>query len=296
MAVFGLTSDATHLLMSGIDTWKISNTAANNGFVSLGLLKDGKISVKGLGETDTRKRNHTYGFMLEATAKMLYTDKAVCLELLSAVSASGPLHQKITLVNGSTIKGQWGFNWNFVSDKEFDGVRYIEVKATIGQVLATNLDALFSAPGVDGTPTGTLATFAPATMYPGGISTLQIKKVGETAETVGLTRDVVFKIGSKELKKDSLGRQYCVGVEFSLEFDMLQTNTAELNLLDSISTSTEGFIVTLADGTVFTLTGATTGSGVEWEYKHDNDSDELAVIHVKGTGVLTLAEYDTAIS
>jgi hypothetical protein len=289
----GFTVDAANLLMSGIDTWKISNTAANNGFVSLGLLKDGKISVKGIGETDTRKRNHTYGFMLEASAKMLYTDKAVCLELLSAVSASGPLHQKIALVNGNTIHGQWGFTWKFVSDKEFDGVRYIEVTASIGQVLATNLDALFAAPEVDGTPTGTLAAFAPATMYPGGITSVVVKGAGD-AETMGITRDFKFEIGSKQAKKDSQGRAYNVGVEFTLEFDMLQTHTDELNLLDTLSRTCQGFVVTLADGTVFTLTSGL--SGFEWEFKHDNDSDEFAVIHVKGTGVLTLAEYDTAIS
>jgi hypothetical protein len=293
MAVFGFADTAANMLISGLDVWKISNVGAADGFVSLGLLKDGRVSTKGVSETDTRKRNHAYGYTLEITAKMLYTDKAAVLNLLSAVSASGPLYQKITFVNGMTIKGQWGFSWKLISDKEFDGARYIEVKATIGQVFATNWAALWATPGVDGTPSGTLAAFAPATMYPGGSTSLKFKKTGETAETVGLYRDLKFEIGSKEAKKDSQGRQYNVGCEFKLEFDMLQSSSTEALLMDDVATLNSGFVITLSDGAIFDLSGL---AGTDFDFRHDNDSDEFAVIHVTGTGVMTLAEYDSALT
>jgi hypothetical protein len=297
MADFGFVRTAADMVMSGIDTWMISNVAANNGFVSLGLLKDAKLDIEGMAETDTRQRDHVFGEKVTITAKMLYTNKATCLELLSAVAASGPMYQKLAFINGGTLCGLWGFKWNFVSDKEIDGVRYIEVTADIGQPLSAHA-ALFATPGVDGTPSGTLATFAPTTMYAGGVTSIYIKKAAETAEDIGITRNVVFKIGSKMLKPDSLGRSYCVGVEYSLEFDLLEASSVNALLLDDISAAgaLDGFVVTLSDGTIFTLTGATTGSGCKWTFKHDNDSEDVAVIHIVGKGVLTLAEYDTAIS
>jgi len=297
MADFGFVRTAADMVMSGIDTWKISNVAANDGFVSLGLLKDAKLDIEGVSETDTRKREHVFGEKVTITAKMLYTNKATCLELLSAVSASGPLFQKLAFSNGGTLCGTWGFKWKFVSDKEIDGVRYIEVTADIGQPLSAH-GAMFATPGVDGTPTGTLATFAPTTMLAGGVTSIYIKKVAETAEDLGITRDVKFEIGSKNLKPDSLGRSYCVGVEYLLEFDLLQASSVNALLLDDISTAgaLDGFVVTLSDGTIFTLVGSNVGSGCKWNFKHDNDNEDVAVIHIKGTGVLTLAEYDTAIS
>jgi hypothetical protein len=296
MAVFGFTDTAANQLMSGIDTWKISNVSSAESFRDLGLLKDGKVSVKGISETDTRARSHSYGFILEATAKMLYTNNLTCLKLLSAVSASGALWQKISFIAGGSLEGKWGFTWKFVSDKEFDGARYIEIKASIGQVFATNFDALVAGTYAAGTaaPSGTLATFAPTTMYPGGASTLQFHKTGESAETVGNWRDLKFSIGTKELKRDGQYRQVTSGVEFTLEFDMIQASATELALMDDVATGNGGFVIYLADGTTFTLDAGL--SGTEFEFKHDNDSTELAVIHVKGTGVLTLAQFDTALS
>ena len=293
MAVFGFADTAANMVISGLDVWTVSNTSSVTGFVSLGLLKDGKLSVKGVSETDTRKRNHSYGFTLEATAKMLYTDKTAVLLLMDHLSDTGPLWQIITFVGGDTIEGKWGFSWKFVSDKEFDGARYIEVKATIGQVFTTNWAALWAAAYTVGSPAGTLATFAPATMYPGGSTALKFKKTGEAAETVGLYRDLKFEIGSKQAKKDSQGREYNMGVEFTIEADMLQASSVENLLMDDVALSNSGFVVTLADGTVFDLSGL---SGTEFEFKHDNDSDDFSVIHVKGTGVMTLAQYIAAIS
>ncbi len=294
MAVFGFADTAANQLISGLDVWKISNVAANDGFVSLGLLKDGKLNVKGVSEEDTRKRVHSYGFTVEATAKMLYTNNLLCLKLLSAVQASGPLWQKIAFVNGGTICGKWGFSWKFVSDKEFEGARYIEVKASIGQVFATNWAALWTTPGVDGTPSGTLATFAPATMYPGGASAIQFKKTGEAAETVGNWRNFKFSIGTREFKKDGQYRQVTSGMEFKIEFDMLQSSATELGLMDDVALYNGGFVITLADGTIFTLDAGL--SGTEFDFSHPTDSEDLALIHVTGTGVLTSAQYDTALS
>jgi hypothetical protein len=293
MAVFGFADAAARLVLSGVDVWKISNVSASDAFVSLGLLKDGKVSVKSLAETDTRKRGHAYGYQIEITAKGLYTNKAAVLELLSAVSASGPLYQKITFVNAGTICGQWGFSWKFVCEGDTEKIRYIEYKATFASTWTT-WAALWATPGADGTPSGTLAAFAPATMYTSQCTALKFVKTGEAAETVGLFRDFKFEIGSKVFKMDSQGREYSAGVEFTLEFNMLQATSTELLLLDDVAQYNGGFTITLGDGTAFALSGGL--AGTEWDFQHDNDSEDAAVIHVKGTGILTLAEYDTAIS
>jgi hypothetical protein len=99
------------------------------------------------------------------------------------------------------------------------------------------------------------------------------------------------------LKPDSLGRSYSVGVEYSLEFDMLQASSVNALLLDDIvaAGALDGFVVTLSDGTIFNLIGSTSGSGCKWTFKHDNDSEDVAVIHIAGKGVMTLAEFDTAL-
>ncbi len=296
MAVFGFTDAAANQLMSGIATWKISNVSSAEGFRDLGILKDTKVDIDGISETDSLTREHSYGFILDISAKMLYTDNLTVLKLLSAVQTSGALWQKITFGNGGTLEGKWGFSWNFVSDKEFDGARYIEVKASIGQVFATNWAALIAGTYAAGiaAPSGTLATFAPATMYPGGASAIQFKKTGEVAETVGNWRNFKFNVGTKELKKDGQYRMVTAGVKFSLEFDMLQSSATELGLMDDVALYNGGFVITLQDGTIFTLDAGL--SGTKFKFVHDNDSIDLAYIHVTGGGVLTLAQYDTALS
>jgi hypothetical protein len=295
MAAFGFTETLANVLNSGIASWKVKRSD-DDAYYSLGPLKDGKINLQTVDETDTYQRARVYGYTLEAEAKMLGTDNAACLALLDHLIDLQLTH-KITLINGVTLKGDFGFDWDFDTTKDFDGVRFIQVKSSLGEAIPTNLTALLAAPPADGTPNvaDVLYTFAPATLVSAGDTTMEIRNLaGDAYETIGNHRGLQLHIRSKSSpKKDHKWRNLNLGVEFDLKVEMLQSSSTELALLDNIIAAT-GVRATLSDATVFDFGGKI--GGVPWKYIHDNDSEDFAIIGIEAKGFMIRSDYAGIIS
>jgi hypothetical protein len=237
-----------------------------------------------------------YANELEVSAKMLCTDNTTVLELLDHLADSGLKH-KITAVNAKTFTGNWGaIKWRLDSSANYDGHRFIEVMAKQRYVLshASYFDHndLINTPDADGTPDAgdTLYTWSASTIAPAGVQSITIDPSGD-AETVGLFRDgrlICETVGVE----DHLGRyvNHAIKVDFSVT--MLQTAN-ELAYLDNQFASIDSWVVTLADGTVFTLSSK---SGIEWEYHMEGDVDSQANIIIKGGGLVLLSEWPGLIS
>jgi len=151
---------------------------------------------------------------------------------------------------------------------------------------------LIDTPDADGTPDAgdTLYSWSATTVHPAGIQSVTFDPAGDT-ETIGLFRDgrLVCEVVGVE---DHLGRYVNHAVKVDFNVTLLQT-ADELAYLDNQMSGTDSFVITLADGTIFTLSSA---SGIEWEYHLEGDSDAQANIIIKGGGLVLLSEWAGIIS
>lgn len=303
MATLGITQNSANVLAAGISSWKVkwagagySGETADDAYYSLGTLYDGRVSVRSLAQGGPRQYMKPYANEFEASAKMLCTNNTTVLELLDHLADSGLAH-KITAINAKTFKGNWGaIRWRFDSSANYDGHRYIEVMAKHRYILShaslVDHNDLIDTPAADGTPDAgdVLYTFSATTVHPAGVSSITIDPAGD-AETVGLFRDsrLVCEVVGVE---DSQGRYVNHAVKVDFETTMLQT-ADELAYLDNQMANLDSWVITLADGTVFTLSSA---SGIEWTYGLEGDVDQQARIQIKGGGLVLLSEWPNLIS
>ena len=295
MAAFGFATDYTHILPAGISSWLIkSGKSGEAGAVELAPIADGTVKIGTYVATDSRKRAHPFGFGLEARAKILGTAKASCLQKLNLLTGYLNTHQ-IVAISGESYTGSMGTYWKFVCDGSIDVNRYLEFGCDLGIINGTStLDGILSGPSLDPSPsTDYLYGFTPGTIYPASFSALTVRNAGETAwEVIGAWRNPSL---TAELKvvKDNNGRSIGYAVDVQLSFEMMQTYSAEANLLDSLAANQTDFLATLQDGTIFTFVG---NMGMSFTYDNASDMDDIAFIKVTGTCTLTPTEFVACIS
>lgn len=295
MATLGIAATHSNILINGLASWKVKHgigETPDDAYYSLGDLADGRFTATALTARNTYGREKPYGIKLDASAKMLCTDKTTVLALLDHLGDAQLAH-KITAINGKTFNGNWGTKWRFDSSAGYGGNRFIEIMADHTVLLAGTLEDwadVINTPDADGASgeSDVLKTWSAVTHNLAGISAITFDPAG-TAETVGNFKNARL-VCELLTDQDNEGRSRGYGVSINVEFDMMQTDE-ELAYFDDSLQATDSVVVTLADSTIFTLT-----SGISWTYRLEGDSDGTAICSVRGGGVIKLSDWAGLIS
>lgn len=292
-----ITSTKQNIRSAGISTWLVK-AQGDEAYYDLGLLRDSSISIEVLAERDSRGRSISYAARIEASAKFLSTEHASVLAVLPALG-SVPVHHRISAVNGLTLSSelgnaqQWGVRWRFVSDKDMDSARYLELTADRIVTLA-ELDALRATPPPLGTPDQgdylyALGSLNRSAVRPAGISKIELREVSGAVwtDTLGYLRNGKF---TAELRTatDQQGRSAGYAVAIELEAELLQSSASELERLAVIAAQGNDVRVTFADGLIATFDDSL---GVQWEYRNEGTPADPAVVRFSGNGIIELAQF-----
>ncbi len=290
----GLVQKHSNILASGLASWKVKwgiGETPDDAYYSLGPLADGSVVIRTLSRTGEYGENHVYSAQIEASAKMLCTDRLTVLELLHNLG-NAQLAHKITAINGKTFKGDFGTKWSFDSSADFNGHRFIQVSANHSFLLdhssLEDLGTVLATPAADGTPDAgdTLYSFAPATKYPAGVTAFTVNPDTD-AETIGKFRNARFMaecLGTVDEK----GR-YCAGnnIRVTAEAEMLQT-AEELAYLGSDFPNITDVVLTLADGTTVTMSG---NMRATWDYNLAGGAEPMSFTKLTMTKVIKSSDW-----
>ena len=294
MATYGMATDTSLISPSGLASWKVKmgyGETPDDAYYTLGPLADAQVTVASLSAKNEYGHMKSYGAEVNASAKLLCTDKTSMLAKLSLIGYGLASH-KLTTIDTRYISGNWGgLKWKFDSSMDYDGYRFIQVEAKERLLTAGTpydlADLFTGSPSADGTPDagdilyglqGTLA------YHPAGVSAIQINPEGDN-EVIGLYRNGKLTLESM-VKEDHKGRYVPFGggakVEFSAE--MLQNayviSGGVLDDLPDVDTA----VVTLADGTVCTLTSMV---GMEYHYELGGGVEGEHFIRITGSGYVS---------
>jgi hypothetical protein len=291
--------------ISGLESWKIK-IAADTAYYNLATNygRAGKVSVKALtgGKKDFFGRNRSVSYQLAASAQFpVVKTKANMLALLTALS-NNDIEHKIKMRDGTyfnsaatSLPGYLGTKWSLVSDKSLDDCMYLEVMASRKFTEAERilLEASGSSNPVDGSPT--TETFSPLSsmtlvdVAPAGLRTITL---GAGVDTVGVVQNGTFKAELNTTMDDDGCETSDGGVTVTIDLEAKQTATAERARWNALAFLQNAVVVTFASGNTFTHAS---GLGLEWDLQHNNDSDKSSIIKVQATGILTVADFVTAL-
>jgi len=292
MAAIGFATDLSHLLRDGIATWYFKHST-DTGHYSFGKLREGKISLLPLLETDSYQRQKQHGIQVDAYAKVMNTPKATVVELMPLLGTAATNHI-ITMQNGKTFEGNLGLRWRLVCEGGFEKQRYLEVWADgmvhIDHASYEDLTTILATPSA-GTPApaDVMYTWAAnsATGYvPASAYQIQIALNG-TLETIGSVRKFKLYIEG-QADKDDYGVSTVHTVNIQTEFELRQTS-AELALMsNAVANDTVGWSITLADGAVLALP---TQLGFQFQYDALTDTKDLTVVKISGGGSIAPTDF-----
>jgi len=292
MGAIGFGTDLSHLQRDGIATWKFKHST-DTGHYSFGKLRDGKISLLPLLETDSYQRQKQHGLQVDAYAKVMNTPKTTVVELMPLLGTAVTNHI-ITLQNGKTVEGNLGLHWRLVCEGGFEKQRYLEVWADgmvhIDHASYEDLTTLLATPSA-GTPDARDAMYtwsaADAAGYvPAAAYQIQMALDG-TLETVGSVRKFKLYIEG-QADKDDYGVSTVHTINIQTEFELRQTS-AELALMaHADDNDTTGWSITLADGAVLALP---TQLGFQFQYDVLTDTKDLAVLKIAGGGSISPSDF-----
>jgi hypothetical protein len=289
-----LSNTQANIQIAGMASWYVrwgshAGETTDEIFVSLGDLADGQFTQRALTVPNSYGRPKVYALEIEASAKMLNTTNATAIELLGTL-VTGGLQHKITMINGDTFSGDWGTSWRFDSSADYDGNRYIEIRAD-QRILTAHASLedwadVIDTPPIDGTPNGdVLGAWVNNTYHPAGISSLTIDPDG-TGETPGIFRN--GKLVAETLTtKDGQGRSIPYAIKVDIEIEMLQT-LAEYAYMDDQFAGLDSWVLTMADGAVATFSSS---MGIGWELNYTGNMDDLCTIRLMGSGILALSSW-----
>lgn len=287
MAALGFTSNPLHILPDGIATWKIKS-GDDVGHYDLGLLSNARVNPQALFDLDSYRRQRVFAIQVDASARMLNTHKTSVLEKLGLLGVES-MNQIITARNAAVYAGTLGFHWRFVCEEDMSRSRYIEVFAD-GILIPDHASyedwTDFITSPVAGTPDagdylyGLDATNI-AGRVPAGFVSVSWTGSGETENMGELRKTKLIVTG--EGRQNGYGRSFVNQIHVDLEFEMMQGGHAtELGIIDdAVTDAAPGFIVTLADGAVLTLS---TTLGMTFEHLNVTDSTDIGAIKVSAGG------------
>lgn len=293
-----------NIKQAGLSSWKVRD-AGKTEFFPLPFLRDGKITEETLFSKDSLGRQMPYAVKIEVSAKMLATSSLVNIVQLLDELGSLNLDHQITAVNGLIIDSAkltdkyFGFDWKFVSDKDRDGDRHIEIKAD-RIIKISELDTLHPASGSE-TASVTDATSAlvglrsltRSDIVPAGIDKVEFKETtaGAYDNDLGSIRNAKFN-ADLLTTKDNVGRSVGYAVKVMLEAEAMQASPAagqELSQLDTLAGQENDWKVTFADGRVAAFDNKL---GVQFSHTIDKDSEDISFIKVQAEGIVPLSAWN----
>lgn len=293
MALIGFTNDPSHILAAGFASWK-ARYGADIKRYNLGRLNSGKLSIDTLVTNDSYQRESPHGIVLEASARLMNTDKTAMIPTLVKLGAA-TMNQVITLQNGKTFTGDWGMKWRFVNDSDFDESRYVELSADLkalvdnGSTSYQDMESLLTAPAADGSSNPSDALIAletlPDSVIPAGVIKYETKPTADvTWEEAGPVRKGSV-ICEAQVQKDGQGRSRLVNIKVTIGVDLMATST-ELAMLKNVRNVDHR--LTMPDGLILTLDNIL---GVGWKASMEGDGDDIQFVRVRGSGIIQLSQW-----
>jgi hypothetical protein len=296
----------SNIKVAGISEWAIKDTARpDTGYGIIPFLSEGKVEIKTLETANTKGQPIPYGYELMATAKFpAVKTQANFMDLFGDLS-SKLIDHRITLVNGQVISSKpgtstpsptgFGVKWKFTSDKDMDGNQFVEITASRRLTVAEYTQILTSV-NADLTAAVAADTFyafgslARTDVVPAGIS-----KVELGAASAGTYLDDIDNIRNGKFTaellttKDSRGQDIGFAIQLNFEIEGLETAQAELLKWDDIAIRANECRITFISGAILTMADHV---GISYAISTDKDTDDVAVIKIKGSGRILITDWN----
>lgn len=302
-----LSPSRANIQQSGVSEWAIKDTARpDTGYAPIPFLRNGKIEIKTLETKNSKGQPVAYGYELSGSAQFpAVRTTANFVKLLDSLSTK-LIDHRIKLINGQVISSKpstsapsptgFGVKWKLVSDKDMDGDMYVEISISRRLTFAEYTQILSSV-NADTTTAITGDTFYPflsltrADIVPAGIAKIELgaADAGTYLDDIDNLRNGKF---TAELltTKDSRGQEMGYAVKIEFEADGMETAEAELLKWDDIANRANDSKVTFVNGIVCTLGSAL---GISTQFTVDKDSEDIAILKVKGSGIIKVADWDS---
>lgn len=292
---------------AGISKLYIKGSSDTN-WQSLGYIRNGELKVSPYSTEDTYKRNHSHAFTIEAKVELLQTALAEVELIPTLVAGTNSFLFKLTDAEAIPASAAQTFGWvyltssqvgvsaKFQSDGNPSTNQFIElvikgsVTGSLDSILKANIDdghfhittdpvvaETFSASNVFAEYTTTAGgdSGIKANIKPNGFSTVKVKQNTDASyTTLGRVRNgkIICDFIAEE---DSLNRPNVYGVDVNIEYEYLESNGANMILLDDLNSTNTDVQVTLLDNKVFTLAS---NLGVNVSFENVGDFDKFRVI------------------
>jgi hypothetical protein len=293
-----------NVLISGIASWGISSTTGSDtGYSLIPYLRNGKIELKTLETKNSYGQPVPFGYELSGSAQFpAVKTTANFIKLLHHLT-SDQIEHKITLINGQIISSKpgtstpsptgFGTKWKIVSDKDMDGDMYVEMSISRRITTAEYTQILTTA---NAPATGTSTTFTNITsLTRADIAPAGFASVALGAASAGTYADVISNLRNGKFtaellcSKDSRGQEMGYAVKIDFDLEGMETLEAELLKWDDIAMRANECKITFINGMIISLP---TQLGITTSVTIDKDSDDIAVIKVAGSGIVTAAAFD----
>lgn len=299
--------------------------ASTGKYQTLGAIAEGSMMIGDFVTADSLGRNRSNGATsFTAKCKMLQAS-LVELELLDSIcnGTNGfafKLSDAVALETGGTAAlvgwvgvsaAQVGVKARIVADGTPDGTMYIElewqgsfinsakdgvVKFVTGDTeFASSSDSATAPYYAIGVYTATSDGGSPALSHikPCGVSTITLADAaGAAAQTIGPIQN--FKLTMDMLATvDGLKRFLPNSLDISVEYDWMQTDAADLLLLDSMVNININAVITMLNGVIFTLNNQV---GIQTEFQSVGDMDANRIIRFTHKGKVLQSSLDGIVS
>lgn len=294
-----------NVLVSGVATWGISDTTASDtGYSAIPYLRDGKITIDSLQTPNSYGQPMVYAYELNGSAKFpAIRTAANFIDLLEKL-ATDQIEHRITLINGQIISSKpgtstpsptgFGTKWKLVSDKDMDGDMYVEM--TISRRLTsaeyTQILTTANAPTFGTSTTFTnITSLARTDIVPAGFTSVELGVASAGTYLDDMTNIRNGKLTAELLcTKDSHGMDMGYAIKFDFEVEGMETIEAELLKWPAIAFRANECRITFINGLILSLPAQL---GITTRVAFEKDMDDIGIIKVTGSGITTIAAWDT---
>lgn len=281
--------------------------AADTGYSSLGILRNGKAHIRSSQSQDTYKRSRPFSHVAEYDFEMMQCSLTE-IELLDTLVAGN------VAVIVQTVDGQQyehliaqpqtlvGIKYRIVSNAKIDANRFIQIRMRVGlvdndlQYVIPASPTAVTAPGTSdtfwtiansGSDTGNLGK--PGNILPAGFSKVEICALSESSyDDMGEVTNSSLEIETFGEPSDKL--QYRnVGANIKGSFETLQDSDVEKGAFSLFHANGAKLKITHYDGVVWTL-GSNTG--ITYDEGFDNDFDGTKTVKYTFDGAIKISDLD----
>jgi hypothetical protein len=283
--------------------------AADTGYSSLGILRNGKAHLKSAQLVDSNKRSRTFSAIAEYDFEMEQCSLTE-IELLDTLVA-GDVSVIIQCVDGQQYEHiaaatLLGLKYKIVSNAKIDANRFIQIQARVG-LIDSEIDSVVPASPTAITEPVSGDTFwaisnvsaavdnlgRPENIRPAGFNTVEICALSESSyDDMGEVTNSSIEVETFGEPSDKL-RYRNVGAMIKGSFETLQDSSAEKSNLDLIHTNGANLKITQFDSLLWTLTNKV---GITWDEGFDADFDGTKTIKYTFDGAILVSALDGIVS